>query len=196
MSYATSSNTSMTTAPGDNSQGTGDGDGGDGSDSEGEQEVEYADHATGQLDLSKPLNQEIGSVLDLIGSRIKVTYQGSDKATVVSPLFSDDSEAMRDYLPELMDAVKAGSNEEAAGRINVNLAPAVVLASVPGIDEELADEIVARRPEDPVTADAYQRHAAWLLIDGLVSLDEMKQLAPRLTAGGVRIQGPKRGFLR
>ncbi len=148
------------------------------------EKVEYQDRASGRLDLAKPLRQNLGSVLDLIGCKVKVTYAGSDKATVIAPLFANDPAAMREYLPRLTALADAESAATQEGRINVNLAPVDVLAGVPGMNEELAEEIVGRRPEDPLSLDVHQHHATWLLIDGLVTLDEMKKLLPYLTAGG------------
>lgn len=170
---------------GGSSRGGGDRSGGSSeSGGEGEEEVDYQEHANGQLDLSKPLNQKLESLLDLIGKRIKVTYQGSERATVVSPLFPDDPEAMREYLPQLMDCAAVGEESSADGRVNVNLAPAAVLAGVPGIGAEKVEQIIGKRPADPLSIDTHQRHPTWLLIDGLVTLDEMKELLPRLTSGG------------
>lgn len=148
-----------------------------------EEEVQQQEHASGQLDLSKPLKQTLTSVLDLIGSKVKVTYAGSDKATVISPLFANEQAAMREYLPRLVALADVGTAAQ-DGRINVNLAPVEVLAGVPGIGEELAEEIVSRRPTDPLTLEIYQRHPTWLIIDGLATLDKMKTLLPYLTAGG------------
>lgn len=149
-----------------------------------EDEVEYEDQVTGELDLSKPAARTLGSVLDLVGQSIKVEYEGRDKPVVVAPFFPDDREAMRDYLPKLLECVTTDETDTPAGRVHVNLAPAAVLSGVPGIDADLAAQIVARRPADPAGATAEQQSPAWLLIEGLVTLDEMKELLPRLTTGG------------
>jgi DNA uptake protein ComE-like DNA-binding protein len=161
----------------------------------GTTQVEYADHATGELDLTKSLNRKIDSVLDLIGATIQVTYKDSKATTVVAPLFpKDDPAAMRECLPKLMAAVTTDAEETVAGRINVNLATPEVLATIPGIDTTLAQEIAASRPTDPASLDDYQRDATWLLIDGLVTLDQMKQLLPYMTAGGSVYQVRSVGF--
>jgi DNA uptake protein ComE-like DNA-binding protein len=154
------------------------------SDSNKEEEVERQERATGQLDLTKPLGQKLDNILVLIGSKIKVKYKDGEKSTVVAPLFPNDPDAMREYLPQLMDRAATGGEKTFNGRVNVNLAPAAVLASVPGVDAALAENIVGRRPADPVSADTHQHHPTWLLIDGLVPLEKMKTLLPYLTAGG------------
>ncbi|MBN1589792.1 MAG: general secretion pathway protein GspK [Pirellulales bacterium] len=156
--------------------------------------IEYADRVPEQLDLTKPLNRKLDSVLDLIGSSIQVKYDDGKKIVTVSPLFANEPEAMRDYLPKLLDQVTTETEETVAGRINVNLAPVEVLASVPGIDATLAENIVGHRPAEPSSVEAYQRHSTWLLVDGLVSLDQMKKLLPYLTAGGSVFQVGTVGF--
>ncbi len=168
---------------GSNSQNGGD-NSGSSSDSKKKEDVEQQEQATGELDLSKPLKQKLDSVLVLIGSKIKVKYKDSKKSTVVAPLFADDSDAMREYLPKLMDHVATNCVKTFNGRVNVNLASAAVLAGVPGLDADLAEDIVGLRPSDPASIDTHQHHPTWLLIDGLVSLESMKALLPYLTAGG------------
>ena len=168
----------------------------DSSDSKKEkkEDVEKQEHATGELDLKKPLSQKLDSVLALIGCKIKVKYKDSKKPTVVAPLFPNDPDAMREYLPQLMDRVTTGGEKSLSGRINVNLAPAAVLASVPGLNADLAEDIMGRRPADPMSIDTHQHHPTWLLIDGLVSLKTMKALLPYLTAGGCVYKVQSVGF--
>ena len=149
---------------------------------------------TGELDLTQPLRRKIGGVLDLVGVKIKVKYKGSKKAVEVGPLFRKDPETMGEYLPKLTGVVTTNPAPTAAGRINVNLAPTVVLAGVPGVDATLAEEIVRRRPEDPLSVEPQQRHPTWLLLDGLVSLKQMKAMLPYLTAGGSVYQVQSAGF--
>jgi hypothetical protein len=65
------------------------------------------------------------------------------------------------------------------GLVNVNTAPAEVLAAVAGIGEELAREIVAARGQiDP----AKKTTPAWIYVDNLVDAAKFKEIAPRLTA--------------
>ena len=81
---------------------------------------------------------------------------------------------MREYLPELLDQVTVLREPVIRGRVNVNLAPRVVLEGVPGLDEELARRIVDQRRSPVAEDDATRRHAAWLLLEGIVSLEQMK----------------------
>lgn len=168
---------------------------GEGDDSdEDDDELEYEDRITGQLDLSRPAGQTLESVLDLVGQSIRIEYVDREKPVVVSPLFPDDREAMRDYLPALLECATVDASDTPAGRVNVNLAPAAVLSGVPGIDADLAAQIVAHRPSPPADASPAQQTPAWLLIEGLVTLDEMRELLPRLTTGGSVYRAQVIGF--
>ncbi len=149
-----------------------------------EEEIEYEDEITGELDLSKSASQTLDSVLDLIGQSIKVQYAGRENPVVVSPQFADDANAMADYLPKLLDCLTIDDATSASGRVNIHLASEAVLTCVPGIDADLAAQIVAQRPADPTGIDTSQQNLAWLLTEGLVPLDEAKALLPRLTVGG------------
>src|SRR5690606_10485790 len=55
----------------------------------------------------------------------------------------------------------------------------------PGIDEETVSEIIATREIDPfLNENPARRHETWLLTEGIVDLDQMKQLIPLVSAGG------------
>lgn len=165
---------------------------GDGAAKEEVQEVETAD---GSLDLTKPLKQKLNTLLDLVGARAKIQYKGeTTKWVIVAPQFPNEPDKMREYLPQLMAAATTDDAKTADGRVNVNLAPAEVLASVPGLDATLADEIAAQRPADPASLADYQRNPTWLLVDGLVELEQMKTLLPYLTTGGSVYQVQSVGF--
>ena len=64
---------------------------------------------------------------------------------VVASPWPADPVALRESLPQLLDAVTIGDEPVIEGLINVNLAPRAVLMAVPGIDVMLADRIVATR---------------------------------------------------
>lgn len=109
---------------------------------------------------------------------------------------------MASYLPTLMDACTVIDTEIIPGRINVNQAPREILLGIPGMTEEIVDEILSARSDQtslmlsgtssaPSTNDGTtpgllsgREHETWLLAEGVVTLDEMKQLIPFLCAGG------------
>jgi hypothetical protein len=87
-------------------------------------------------------------------------------------------------LPVVMDRLTTASPDDRAaplvGLVNVNTAPAEVLALVPGIGEDLARDIVEARAG--LDAESL-RTTAWLY-PAVVSADEYKRIAPLLTARG------------
>lgn len=71
------------------------------------------------------------------------------------------------------------AEEENPGLVNVNTAPAPVLAALPGLDEALAERIVSSR-----AAVSPDRRAtiAWLHTEGILEAEAFKTVAPYLTA--------------
>jgi hypothetical protein len=56
--------------------------------------------------------------------------------------------------------------------------------TIPGMTELFADQIISRRTAEVDPANGPQRHAIWILADGIVSREEMQALDPYITAGG------------
>ncbi len=84
-------------------------------------------------------------------------------------------------LPIIMDRLttRAESKRPVQGLVNVNTAPAEVLAALPGMDPNLAQQIVdARRDLDP---DA-KSTVAWLYTQNLLDAAAFKTVAPSITA--------------
>jgi DNA uptake protein ComE-like DNA-binding protein len=82
-------------------------------------------------------------------------------------------------LPKLLDLYTTTYQRRFEGLINVNTASIRILSTVPGIDESLAESIVAARryltPEQ-------RRTIAWLYEDDVVDAELFKRIAPYLTA--------------
>lgn len=125
----------------------------------------------------------IHSPLELVQCRIKVAQSGSIAGYVESPLRSD-SEKLDEFLGEIWDRVTFTAEPVLRGLVNINEAPAEVLRAIPGIDQGLADQIIAARSSPTQKNRSHERHPCWLLTEGLVELTKMQQLAPYLTVGG------------
>ena len=65
-------------------------------------------------------------------------------------------------------------------------APRQVLLGIPGMYEELVDQIITVRKEepDPNFWDEHRRFETWLLVEGRVSLEEMRIMLPFICCGG------------
>lgn len=83
-----------------------------------------------------------------------------------------------DELVNVLDRCTTTDDPRLPGLINLNTAPRAVLAVLPALGESGADAVVASRPGLSM---AERRTPAWLLQRGLVSPDQFKVLAPRLT---------------
>jgi hypothetical protein len=136
-----------------------------------------------QVDLSQPGQTELEQVLDLIGAQVEVTFEGDNEPTLVESPFPDDPDAMSDYLPVLMEYLTVTDEPTITGRININQAPRAVLLAIPGLTEEMVDQILALRDVQSTT-DMSRSHPTWLLTEGIVTLDQMKQLLPYVTTRG------------
>ena len=102
---------------------------------------------------------------------------------------------MSTYLPELMDNCTVFPDPTIPGRININEAPRAVLRTIPGIEPDLTDAIIAARSDDPDDETDLHKHETWLLTSALVSLDEMKALMPYVATGGDVYRAQVVGYL-
>jgi len=91
---------------------------------------------------------------------------------------------------EALDAVTTVEGEHVRGLVDLNRAPAVVLAAIPGIDETGAHAIVDLR--DRLGLDQ-RRSIAWPAIEGILTEDELQEasdwLTTRSTQWRVRVEG-------
>ncbi len=138
----------------------------------------------GQLDLSRPGTIPMIQVLDLIGIKVQVTFEGDDEATILDSPFKEDLGAMNTYMPILFDHVTVNPAPTIPGRINVNLASRTVLLGIPGMTEEIVDQIISLRDKEPDEEKPNRRHESWLLTEAVVSLDDMRAMLPFVTTGG------------
>lgn len=131
---------------------------------------------------------QLSQVLDLVGAKVQVidTVSGLDSddevRRVIDSPFPDALHGL--YLPELMDLCTTNAAPVIPGRININQAPATILAGIPGMNEDILAEILSRRTPEPTDSDAGRRSETWLLAEGIVTLDEMKAMMPYINAGG------------
>ncbi|MCX7428300.1 MAG: type II secretion system protein GspK [Planctomycetia bacterium] len=140
--------------------------------------------ATGELDLTKSGGTQLSSVLDLVGARVRVTFKNDNRPTILDPAFPNVPGLMNAYLTTMMDCLTVNSAPVIPGRINVNQASRTVLLGIPGMTEDVVDQIIASRQCNPIDADPSRRHETWLLAEGIVDLNAMKALMPFVCGGG------------
>jgi hypothetical protein len=145
------------------------------------------------LDLTQEASEQLSQVLDLIDARIELPQaeegrggDGDGEATpkIVTCPFPNDPSSMADYLPLLVDYCTVVDGPSIPARININQAPQEILLGIPGMTEEIAEQIISLR-STVVEGDTTSReHETWLLSEGIATLEEMRQLLPFVCAGG------------
>jgi hypothetical protein len=131
-------------------------------------------------------------VYELIGITVTANEEGEegDETYTYESPWSGEPGTMASYLPDLIDTLSVSDGPYIDGRINVNQARREVLLGVPGMTEELVEEIMAARAVDSKTGeppeDLQEQRATtgWLVTEGLVELETMRILDPFLTSRG------------
>jgi type II secretory pathway component PulK len=88
-------------------------------------------------------------------------------------------------LAGLLDRCTATNQSRLPGLVNLNTAPSQVLATLPGLDQSLAESIVSARVS---LSSESRRTPAWLYEEGLVNADQFKKIAPYLTTRSYQFQ--------
>jgi type II secretory pathway component PulK len=175
--------------PGGGGQGGGGAGGGGGGGGGGQQNVQPWSAAAFEslsIDLTQGAGGQINGVLELIDAQFTASVNGQE-TTFMSPLSSSPIQ-MSLYLPMLMDKVTTVEAPVLPGRININEAPREILAGLPGIDSETLDKLMEARSQSADTEN--RKFETWPMVEGILTLQQMRTLAPLLTGGGdvLRVQ--------
>ena len=148
-----------------------------------------------ELDFEKRASYQLTSLLDLVEAQVQIPgEQGSPTQVVESPWLDQPTTFRGDWL-DLEDYFSVGTTRQIAGRINVNRASRAVLETISVLSSSAVEQIVASRSADVDLSTSQQRHAIWLLAEGIVSLEEMKQLEPQITTRGEVYRAQVTGYL-
>ncbi|MEC9093919.1 MAG: hypothetical protein VX438_14515 [Planctomycetota bacterium] len=140
------------------------------------------------IDLTQPAQFEISSLLDLLGTTVRIgdlesesiESESTETATYVQSPFSGQNTTLNESLESFLDGTTVFGAKTILGRVNISKAPREVLLSVPGIDEELASQIISTRRNHETTA----KTSFWLLDAGLITMEQMKSISPYITQRG------------
>ena len=116
--------------------------------------------------------EKITSISDLVNATVTITEAGNIKRDYESGITEED-------LFNLMDLFTTDSREIRPGLVNINTAPANILAQISGIDENLATTIISTRKSINIEK---QSSLAWLLDSDIMEIEQFKELEPFLTA--------------
>ncbi len=138
-----------------------------------------------EIDLEKEAKIKIASLFDLIDARVSVKTKEEDPAQIIESPWQDDPTTYRNGFLELLDHAQIDDAKHIAGRINIDQATRPVLKSIHGMTEIIVSQILNQREsENRGSQDDEISHPVWILAKGIVTLEEMKQLAPYVTSGG------------
>jgi hypothetical protein len=138
------------------------------------------------IDLTQGAGTQVNGVLELIDAQFTATVNG-EETTFLSPLSSSPIQ-MSLYLPMLMDKVTTVEAPVLPGRININEAPREILAGLPGLDSDTLDKLIESRSQSSDTEN--RKFETWPMVEGILTLQQMRTIAPLLTGGGdvMRVQ--------
>ena len=124
------------------------------------------------LEAKRKLGEPIVSLIELVDASLTVTEENQAQRELKSGIGPGD-------LGQLMDRYTTDAQRVRPGRVNINTAPASILAQVEGIDEALGNAIVSTR--QGLSPEA-SRSIAWLLEERLLDAGQFRQIEPRISA--------------
>ena len=126
---------------------------------------------------------EFKSLVDLFGGQIQIAINSVD--TLLESPWSADPATARRMLPVFEQSLTTTDERVLFGRISINEAPESVLRSIPGMSESAARTIARIQPEiQSMNTSGEFRSVAWLVGRGILSLPELREMAPYITTGG------------
>lgn len=144
------------------------------------------------IDLTVPPTYQIRSIYDLIAVETNPVkqFEGGEES-YVSP-WSDDPNSLLAEMPALEKLFTVSDDSFLEGRVNINQARREVLLAgltVAELPESIADAIISERPAVEMESAssnilARRNTAAWILAEGIVDLQQLRDVGPYITVGG------------
>ena len=141
------------------------------------------------IDLTKVPQYQFTSIYQLIGGETNpVTMITGSTQTFVSP-WEEDAGTLLNEFPDLEKNLTITDDAFIEGRININQARLEVLMAIPGIPADVPGGIISSRPPIELTSSsstimARRNTAAWILAEGIVDLETLREIGPYITVGG------------
>src|SRR5262249_51353018 len=104
--------------------------------------------------------------------------------TTVYPSPLNDPGGLTQLLPAMLDKLTTVADTELTPRININTAPAAVLAAIPGLTADQVQALVAERPNPAAlnAGDPTFQTPAWLITVAGLKPNTVKQMEKYITA--------------
>ncbi len=154
--------------------------GGGGATANGGPPQAWSSNAMSSIDLSQAGSVKFNQVLDLFDATVNL--QGPAGQVTYSSPFSSIPLDLANTTPLLMDYLTTVDATAIPGRINIMECPQEILRGVPGLTDEVVDQILEARVDgsDSLTRD----FETWLAVEGYLTMDEMRAILPLVTCGG------------
>ena len=138
---------------------------------------------SGRIDFDVAAEYAVASLADLLDTSVSLPpdSEGEQATIVPSPAGTKSLDTV--HLEQVFDQLTTVASRRIIGRVNINQAPAEVLATLPGLSHETAGRIVAARESEGEKEQAHL-HPIWLLTHDLVDSETMRALLPDITCGG------------
>jgi hypothetical protein len=150
---------------------------------EASEEAESASDRELMPDFSRPGGHLLTSIFDPIGRVVEVELRTGENRRIACPLASSP-ERLREYLPKWADRTTTTTDPVIYGRIDILRAPREVLLAVPGMDSATVERILSSRKNPRGGARGEVPTLAWLYLDGIMPLEDLRRLEPFITTGG------------
>lgn len=138
-------------------------------------------------DFSVPARYQIPSLLSLVNCRLSISptssgrqSDGTEAVTLISPFMLAPAGGT-DYVSRLLDESTTLMEKTIVGRIDIEEAPAEVLAAIPGWNPSLSEVIKSDTGEAPADF-TYEHPLARLANSGRVPLEQLIALEPYVAA--------------
>jgi len=141
----------------------------------------------GSIDWQRPSKYLFKSPVELVEATLSIesstTASGagtkSSRQTISSP-FSAGSSDLKGRLAKLLGETTVNQQPIIEGRVDITMAPGIVLAAVPGMTQELAQKVVQARQENGARQEAILS-IGWLVEKGVVDWTKLSELEPHIT---------------
>lgn len=151
----------------------------------------WSSDALSSFDLSQSGSVKFNQVLDLFDATVAVQGgQNGQETTFASPFTSLDLALVS---PTIMDYLTTVDAPAVPGRINIMECPQEILYGIPGLRDEVIEQILEARVDG---SDSETRFfETWLAAEGILTIDEMRAILPLVTCGGDVFKAQIIGYL-
>lgn len=150
----------------------------------------WSSSALSSFDLSQEGGVKFTQVLDLIDAR--VASPGGNGPTFASPMTSLPLD-LANSTPVLMNYLTTVDAPAVPGRINIMECPQEILRGIPGLSDEIVDQILEARVDG--SESETRNFETWLAVEGYLTMDEMRAVMPLITCGGDVFKAQIVGYL-